>query len=67
MRSSQLTSSETTRYKWNLKVNQDEIDSVKHSVDRQTNTNFAMEVQIRSGNSSKSKRSIGKQKKTRIC
>ena len=65
MRSSQLTSSETTRYKWkNLKVNQDEIDSIKNSVDRQTNTNFAMEVQMRSGNNSnsnqKSKRSIGK-------
>ncbi|GBB92547.1 hypothetical protein RclHR1_20200003 [Rhizophagus clarus] len=63
IRSSQLTSSETTRYKWkNLKINQDEIDTIKHSVDRQTNTNFAMEVQMRSGNSKldiASKRHIG--------
>ncbi|CAG8743712.1 9968_t:CDS:2 [Rhizophagus irregularis] len=63
IRSSQLTSSETTRYKWkNLKINQDEIDTIKHSVDRQTNTNFAMEVQMRSGNNkidTTSKRSIG--------
>ncbi|RIA90793.1 hypothetical protein C1645_737622 [Glomus cerebriforme] len=63
MRSSQLASSETTRYKWkNLKINQDEIDSIKHSVDRQTNTNFAMEVQMKSGNSKPDKaseRSIG--------
>ena len=36
-----------TRYRWkNLKINQDEIDTVKSSVDRQTNTNFAMEVRI---------------------
>ncbi|CAG8541789.1 14609_t:CDS:2 [Racocetra fulgida] len=52
MRSSQLTSSETTRYKWkHLKVNQhelDELDTIKHSVDRQTNVKFASEVQIRS-------------------
>ena len=69
MRSSQLTSSETTRYKWkNLKINQDELDSIKHSVDRQTNTKFAMEVQMRSGDSRKNdqapnrtKRTIGKQ------
>ncbi|CAG8768536.1 30366_t:CDS:2, partial [Racocetra persica] len=52
MRSSQLTSSETTRYKWkHLKVNQhelDELDTIKHSVDRQTNVKFATEVQMRS-------------------
>ncbi|CAI2172621.1 3920_t:CDS:2 [Funneliformis geosporum] len=61
IRSSQLMNSETTRYKWkNLKINQDELDSLKHSVDRQTNTKFAMEVQMRSGkNDQITKRTIG--------
>ncbi|CAG8738285.1 2016_t:CDS:2, partial [Cetraspora pellucida] len=49
MRSSQLTSSETTRYKWkHLKINQDELETIKNSVDRQTNVKFASEVQLRS-------------------
>ncbi|CAG8653990.1 9279_t:CDS:2 [Funneliformis caledonium] len=51
----------TTRYKWkNLKINQDELDSLKHSIDRQTNTKFAMEVQMRSGKTDQiNKRTIG--------
>ncbi|CAG8558273.1 11893_t:CDS:10 [Diversispora eburnea] len=47
LRSSQLTSSETTRYKWkNLKMenrDQDQLEEVKNIVDRQTNVKFASE------------------------
>ncbi|CAJ0764875.1 9486_t:CDS:2 [Entrophospora sp. SA101] len=64
MRSSQLTNSEGTRYKWNINVNQDELDVIKNSVDRQTNVKFVTEVQMRSTNNrsndeSRSSRVIG--------
>nr|CAG8556746.1 2281_t:CDS:2 [Entrophospora candida] len=38
MRSSQLTNSEGTRYKWNINANRDELDVIKNSVDRQSPT-----------------------------
>nr|CAG8455860.1 4339_t:CDS:2 [Entrophospora candida] len=36
MRSSQLTNSEGTGYKWNINANRDELDVIKNSVDRQS-------------------------------
>ncbi|CAG8636844.1 11550_t:CDS:2 [Acaulospora colombiana] len=49
MRSLQFASSEKTRYKWkNLKIEQDKLEDVKNTVDRQTNIKFAAEVHERS-------------------
>lgn len=68
MRSSQLTNSETTRYKWkNLKIenqDQDQLDALKSIVDRQTNVKFASEVMSSNkrgdgGNVGNKKRFIG--------
>ncbi|CAG8534973.1 1599_t:CDS:2 [Ambispora gerdemannii] len=40
IRSSQVNSAESTRYKWKINVSQDELEQVKSSVDRQTNVKF---------------------------
>ncbi|KAG9298430.1 hypothetical protein G9A89_008694 [Geosiphon pyriformis] len=49
IRSSQISSAESTRYKWKMNINQDELETVKNSVDRLTNIKFPTEVRARVG------------------
>ncbi|CAG8628661.1 6072_t:CDS:2, partial [Ambispora leptoticha] len=49
IRSSQVDSAESTRYKWKININQDELEQVKSSVDRQTNVKFDAEFRAHIG------------------